>query len=102
MPEMFILIARALMLPQSSKPGPRAAGTTDAYTHGKNIFVSRCASCHDADGSKKLPDGTTLLVRLTKSKNPEARLGTRLKNEQERHDVMLYVQPLLSRVRSSQ
>lgn len=64
---------------------------------GKAIFTSRCAKCHDVDASKKLPDGTTLLGRLAKNKDPETRLATRLKNEQERHQVFLYLQPMIER-----
>ena len=72
-----------------------------SYERGKSIFVSRCAKCHNDDANKKLPDGSTLLDRLAKSKDPESRLGTRIKNEQERHDVMLYIGPLLGRARST-
>jgi len=68
---------------------------------GKAIFTGRCAKCHDADASKKLPDGTTLLGRLAKNKDPETRLATRLKNAQERHQVFLYLQPMIERERSS-
>jgi len=73
-----------------------------ANDQGKAIFSGRCGKCHDADASKKLPDGTTLLARLAKNKDPEARLATRLKNEQERHQVFLYLQPMIERERSSQ
>ena len=68
---------------------------------GEAIFSGRCGKCHDADASKKLPDGTTLLARLAKNKDPETRLATRLKNEQERHQVFLYLQPMIERERSS-
>lgn len=68
---------------------------------GKTIFTGRCGSCHDADASKKLPDGTTLLARLAKNKDPETRLATRLKNPQERHQVFLYLQPMIEREQSS-
>jgi hypothetical protein len=64
--------------------------------------VSRCAKCHDQDANKKLPDGTTLLLRLAKSKDPEAQLGTRIKNAQERQEVMLYVKTLIAHVHASQ
>ena len=67
---------------------------------GKQIFVARCAKCHDNDANKKLPDGTTLLGRLAKSKDPEARLGSRLKDPQERHAVMIYVDSLLKNLQS--
>jgi len=72
--------------------------TTD---QGKAIFSNQCGKCHDADGSKKLADGSTLLARLAKNKDPETRLATRLKNEQERHQVFLYLQPLIERERSA-
>lgn len=62
---------------------------------GKSIFVSRCAQCHDEDAEKKLPDGTTLLQRLAKTKDLEARLQTRLKNAEESHAVAIYIQDLL-------
>ncbi|HSK44965.1 MAG TPA: c-type cytochrome, partial [Candidatus Binatia bacterium] len=75
--------------------------TTLANDQGKAIFTGRCARCHDADASKKLPDGTTLLARLAKNKDPETRLATRLKNEQERHQVFLYLQPMIERERLS-
>jgi mono/diheme cytochrome c family protein len=79
---------------------PQKSSTTN--DQGKEIFSAQCGKCHDADGSKKLHDGTTLLGRLAKSKDPETRLGTRLKNEQERHQVFLYLQPLIERERSSE
>ena len=67
-----------------------------ANDQGKAIFSGRCGKCHDADASKKLPDGTTLLGRLSKAKDPEARLGTRLKNPDERRQVFLYLKPLIA------
>lgn len=67
---------------------------------GKSIFVSRCAQCHDEEGNKKLPDGTTLLQRLGKSQDPEARLRTRLKDPQERYAVRVYLDEVMTRLRS--
>ena len=52
--------------------------------------------------ARNLPDGTTLLGRLAKNKDPETRLATRLKNEQERHQVFLYLQPMIERERLSE
>ena len=75
--------------------------TALANDQGKAIFTSRCGTCHDADASKKLHDGTTLLGRLAKNKDPETRLATRLKNEQERNQVFLYLQPMIERERVS-
>lgn len=73
-----------------------------AYEKGRNIFLSRCAKCHDEDASKKLPDGTTLVQRLAASKDAEALLGTRLKDAQERDAVMLYINKITGRCRSSE
>jgi len=70
---------------------------TAVRAQGKNIFVSRCAQCHDDNASKKLPDGTTLLKRLENKKDLEKRLQTRLKNPEESHAVALYISDLLGR-----
>ena len=80
---------------------PSNAANAALLEQGRNIFVARCAKCHDNDANKKLPDGTTLLGRLAKIKDPEARLGTRLKDPQERHAVMIYVDSLLKSLQSS-
>jgi len=65
---------------------------------GKQIFTAKCAQCHDADAAKKLPDGSTLLARLAASKDPEARLATRLNkmSDEDHHAVVVYVTDLLS------
>jgi mono/diheme cytochrome c family protein len=78
-----------------------AGGQPDGLAQGKAIFVSRCAKCHDDNGNKKLADGTTLLARLAESKDPEARLGTRLKNPQERRQVMLYMRSMIEQYAST-
>ena len=74
---------------------------TALRAQGKKIFVARCSQCHDEDASKKLPDGTTLLQRLTKNGNPEARLQGRLKDAEERHAVMMYLMQFLTAGRHS-
>lgn len=80
----------------SSGGGSETSGDNTALREqGKKIFVERCAQCHDADARRKLPDGSTLLQRLDANKDPEARLGTRLKQPQERHAVMIYIEDLL-------
>jgi mono/diheme cytochrome c family protein len=91
----------AALLPWQSAPTPKPAAPAASNDPGKAIFSGRCGKCHDADASKKLPDGTTLLARLAKNKDPETRLATRLKNEHERHQVFLYLQPLIERERLS-
>ena len=96
---MFVLMMAAL-LPRQVMTAQMQAAASAANDQGKAIFATAgCAKCHDADASKKLPDGTTLLTRLAKNKDPETRLATRLKNEQERHQVFLYLQPLIERER---
>ena len=92
----------AFLIPLQSFTADSGAPAKDTaiLEQGKQIFVARCAKCHDNDANKKLPDGTTLLGRLAKTKDPEARLGTRLKDPQERHAVMIYVDSLLKNLRS--
>jgi len=97
---MFVLMTAAL-LPCQVVTAQTQASSPVASDQGKAIFTGRCGKCHDADASKKLPDGTTLLARLARNKDPETRLATRLKNEQERHQVFLYLQPLIERERLS-
>jgi mono/diheme cytochrome c family protein len=92
----------AALLPWQGVTAQAQTATSATNDQGKAIFSGRCGKCHDADASKKLPDGTTLLARLAKNKDPETRLATRLKNEQERHQVFLYLQPMIERERSSE
>ena len=100
---LLLLIALTSNCAIASDKDALQSGSTDAAlrVQGKKIFVGRCAQCHDDDGSKKLPDGTTLLQRLAKSKDSEARLRTRLKNPQERHSVTLYMEEILTRLHFS-
>jgi mono/diheme cytochrome c family protein len=105
MNRLVFLLAFALACIQFANSSSRVAtqaDTTDAALReqGKKIFVARCAQCHDADASKKLSDGTTLLQRLAARTDPEARLGTRLKQPQERHAVMVYIESLLKPIPS--
>lgn len=97
------LLAALVSLPVVAADSAKPANASDAalLEQGKKIFVARCAKCHDNDASKKLADGTTLLGRLAKIKDSEARLGTRLKDPQERHAVMIYVDSLLKSLQST-
>ncbi|MGZ4889670.1 MAG: c-type cytochrome [Candidatus Angelobacter sp.] len=101
MKSMIFVAMIAALLPWQAVAQQKEAAAPVANDPGKAIFTSQCAKCHDVDASKKLPDGTTLLARLATSKDPEKRLATRLKNEQERHQVFLYLQPLIERERLS-
>jgi cytochrome c553 len=93
----FLVLLLSAEVALAQKASSRA---NDQVDQGKSIFVSRCAKCHDADANRKLPDGTTLLERLTKSQDSKALLATRLKHERERDAVMVYLQPLIDRSRS--
>jgi mono/diheme cytochrome c family protein len=96
----LLFSAMAILLLGSGAASQNPARPAPDAGEGKKVFAAAgCAKCHDADASKKLPDGTTLLARLAKNKDPEARLATRLKNEQERHQVFLYLQPLIEHER---
>ena len=98
---LLLLLALASNYGVSQKAALSSGSAEDTVrAKGKNVFVSRCAQCHDEDGNKKLPDGTTLLQRLGKSQDPEARLQTRLKDPQERHAVMVYLDDFITRSRS--
>jgi mono/diheme cytochrome c family protein len=89
------------LLPWQAATQQKETTAQVANDPGNAIFSGRCGKCHDADGNKRLPDGTTLLARLAKNKDPETRLATRLKNEQERRQVFLYLQPMIERERLS-
>jgi len=92
---VFIAIAVLLLVRGAASQNP--AQSAPDVSEGKKAFIAAgCATCHDADGSKKLADGTTLLGRLSKSKDPEARLGTRLKDPGQRRQVFLYLKPLMA------
>ena len=93
---LFVAVISLTLAAVAQQPSSPA----DSRDQGKNIFVSRCAKCHDADASRKLPDGTNLLGRLAKSSDPKASLAGRLKDQHERDAVMLYLQPLIERWRT--
>jgi mono/diheme cytochrome c family protein len=101
MNSLLFTLMFAVLLPWQAATQQTETPTVVVNDRGKAIFTSRCATCHDADAGKKLPDGTTLLSRLAKNTDPETRLATRLKNEQERHQVFLYLQPMIERERSA-
>ncbi|HEU4413285.1 MAG TPA: hypothetical protein VFT65_00775 [Candidatus Angelobacter sp.] len=98
---LWVVMIVALAAWSASALGQNSAGPPAGTDQGKKIFVSRCAQCHDDNAAKKLADGTTLLKRLAATKDPEMRLGTRLKKEDERRQVFLYLQPMIERERQS-
>jgi mono/diheme cytochrome c family protein len=87
----LIAVITAAVQVSSAQQGSPA----DMKEAGHKIFVERCAKCHDENAAKLLPDGTSLVLRLARSKDPLELLATRLKNEEERRAVMLYLQPML-------
>ncbi len=95
MKSIIFVSMMAAVLPWQSVAAQSPQESSAITDQGKAIFTGRCAKCHDADGSKKLADGTTLLGRLAKTKDPEARLGTRLKDSAQRRQVFLYLKPLI-------
>jgi mono/diheme cytochrome c family protein len=101
MKSVLLALLIVALLPWNIAAAQRPQESSTTNDQGKAIFIGRCGKCHDADASKKLPDGTTLLARLAKNKDPETRLATRLKNEQERHQVFLHLQPMIERERLS-
>jgi mono/diheme cytochrome c family protein len=102
MKSIILVSMMAALLPWPGVAAQTQADASATNDPGKAIFSGRCGKCHDADAGKKLPDGTTLLARLARNKDPETRLATRLKNEQERHQVFLYLQPMIERERLSE
>jgi mono/diheme cytochrome c family protein len=86
---LFLWVAMWVQADAGARPSPPAE-------QGREIFVARCAKCHDADLAKKLPDGTTLLERLARSKDPQSRIATRIKSADEQRAVMAYISPLLA------
>ena len=76
---------------------PRVANDP-TLERGRELFSAKCGKCHDADGRKRLADGSTLLTRLAASKDRQALLGTRLKSlpPDDRQAVTLYVEGLLA------
>jgi mono/diheme cytochrome c family protein len=103
---IVISIATALLFANPSWTQTSASQSSDVShrEQGKQVFTAQCGKCHDAGATKKLPDGTTLLARLAANKDPQARLATRLKSmsEQDRRDVELYVEDLITRFRAVQ
>jgi mono/diheme cytochrome c family protein len=97
----FALLIAVVVMAALQVPFAQQGSPADMKEAGHKIFVERCAKCHDENGAKVLPDGTSLVQRLARSKDPSELLATRLKNEQERRAVMLYLQPMLPDKRSS-
>jgi len=78
---------------QSAK-GPASESTSGPdLAVGKKVFVARCGSCHDADGSKTLPEGLPLNKRPITDEKLTRNVNGRLKDtsEAERAAVLEYI-----------
>jgi mono/diheme cytochrome c family protein len=60
---------------------------------GKGLFVARCASCHDENGSKSLPTGLPLSERKLSRETIVKAVRGRMKqnSEAERQAVVQYI-----------
>jgi|SRR5215813_2572332 len=103
---VFLLVPLSTSLSSWGQSPARASAPSDSTLRerGRQVFTEKCGSCHDADAAKKLSDGSTLLGRLAARKDPQAKLGTRLKSmsEQDARGVSLYMEDLLARFRAAQ
>jgi len=97
-PLILLATAPALLLLSVAHSAANSNDDSAVHEKGRQIFTAKCAQCHDADAAKKLPDGSTLLARLAASKDPEARLATRLNkmSDEDHHAVVVYVTDLLA------
>jgi mono/diheme cytochrome c family protein len=95
---MKVLLVIGLLAPLLSAPPPPPQAADPPLQHERELFTAKCGQCHDADGRKRLADGSTLLTRLAGSKDWQALLGTRLKAmpPADRQTVTLYVHGLLA------
>jgi mono/diheme cytochrome c family protein len=96
---------RAAPLPAEPKPAAQPAAQLAAdetkqarlLKIGEKLFVARCGSCHDADGSKPLPTGAPLNQRTLSdevvAKNVEPRLKTA--SDEEKRAIAAYIRNFL-------
>ena len=103
---LIIFLAVAVLQWGQSHPQSSSVPSDNAAVReqGRRVFTDHCGKCHDENARKKLSDGSTLLTRLSASKDPAALLGTRLKSmsADDRHAVLFYVEELLTQFRASE
>jgi mono/diheme cytochrome c family protein len=70
---------------------------------GRSLFTERCAKCHDEDAGRKLPDGRSLVERLSHRSDLKEALAGRLKGmtEEQRRGILAYVGRLVDKSRAS-
>jgi mono/diheme cytochrome c family protein len=95
-----LLIVSALFLvataddAQPPKPqAPPAEEMARLRAIGRDLFVARCGRCHDADGSKPLPQGPPLNQRKVSADRLTRMLNSRLKDvtDEQRRAVKLHI-----------
>lgn len=72
---------------------------TRLLAEGKDIFMARCASCHDEHGDKPLKSGPPLNERALPADKIARMVDGRLrqKSDEERRAVTLYISSLMIR-----
>ena len=104
MPARFARVGLALAMGVAH---PALAGPSDGDTSialGRAVFVEKCAKCHDENASRPLPDGRSLVERLSQKPDLAVALAGRLKTlpEEKRRAVVAYVATLLPKQGTAQ
>jgi len=83
--------------PEQSSPSLSPEERTRLLAQGKELFMARCASCHDEHGDKPLKTGPPLNERGLSSEKIARLVDGRLrqKTEEERRAVTLYISSLM-------
>jgi mono/diheme cytochrome c family protein len=92
-------VAASQNQPPSSQTAASSEPGEPLLALGKNLFVERCAKCHDERGDKLLRSGAPLNERkLTEEEISRAVAGRfKDKTDQERRAVTLYVMSFLKK-----
>ncbi|MCI0403751.1 MAG: cytochrome c [Acidobacteria bacterium] len=83
--------------------GPPAADATQERERllalGRELFLERCGSCHDADGSKPMADGPPLNQRNVSEEKVSRVVDSRFKQatEEQRRAVKLHINSFMKR-----
>ncbi len=66
---------------------------------GRELFFQKCGSCHDADGSKPMSDGSPLNQRKVPEEKVSRVVDSRFKsaNEEQRRAVKLHINNFMKR-----
>jgi len=94
-----VLAVTAAMRAPAAPPQPTTDARADAGDAlGKKVFVEKCASCHDADGTKPLDGGPPLSGRGLALEAVQKTVDGRLSSgtAEERRAVARYIVGLMS------